>query len=79
MNQQEQPKPTTPTTPSERSTEFVAVQGGGDTTSAGTLLIAAYIIMWALLVGFIALTWRRQQRIDARIGELEKLIAQHNK
>lgn len=74
---QAQPTPTTPTTPSERSTEFVAVEGGRDTTSAEALLIAAYIIMWALLFGFIIATFRKQQRLDTRIGELEKTLSQH--
>jgi CcmD family protein len=72
---QSQPDSGTLTDPSARSTEFVAVQGGGDTTSAATLLVIAYIVMWALLLGFVLLSWRRQGRVESRISELEKSLA----
>ena len=72
---QTQPDSATLADPSSRSTEFVAVQGGGETTSAASLLIAAYVVMWALLLGFIFLSWRRQARVETRISELEKAIA----
>ena len=61
--------------PSARSTEFVPVQGGGETTSAASLLITAYVVMWALLLGFVFLSWRRQGRVETRISELEKALA----
>jgi CcmD family protein len=60
--------------PADRSTQFVAVEGGAETTSAEALLVAAYIVMWALLLGFVLLSWRRQQRIEQRVGELEKAL-----
>jgi len=75
---QAQPESATSATvsdPSSRSTEFVAVQGGGETTSAASLLIAAYLLMWGLLFAFVFLSWRRQARVEARINELEKAIA----
>jgi CcmD family protein len=72
---QSQPDPGTLTDPSARSTEFVAVQGGGETTSAAALLITAYIAMWAILLGFVLLSWRRQARVETRISELEKALA----
>lgn len=61
--------------PENRSTEFVAVQGGGDATSASTLLVSAYVVMWAALLAFLFLTWRRQQRIEARLGELDRALS----
>jgi CcmD family protein len=61
--------------PSARSTEFVPVQGGGETTSAAGLLITAYVVMWALLLGFVFLSWRRQGRVETRISELEKALS----
>ncbi len=67
------PAPAT-TVQSQRSTEFVPVQGGQDTTSAGSLLVAAYIVMWALLLAFIFLSWRRQLALESRVGDLEKAI-----
>jgi CcmD family protein len=72
---QSEPDSGTLTDPSARATEFVAVQGGGDTTSAATLLIIAYIVMWGLLLGFVFLSWRRQGRVETRLSELEKAIA----
>jgi len=75
---QAQAEPATSATvsdPGSRSTEFVAVQGGGETTSAASLLIAAYLLMWGLLFAFVFLSWRRQARVETRIAELEKAIA----
>ena len=72
---QSQPDAGTLTDPSSRSTEFVAVQGGGETTSAAALLVTAYLVMWALLLGFVLLSWRRQGRVETRISELEKSLA----
>ncbi len=63
------------TDPSARSTEFVPVTGGGETTSAASLLITAYIVMWALLLGFVLMSWRRQGRVETRISELEKALS----
>ncbi len=63
------------TDPSARSTEFVPVTGGGETTSAASLLITAYLVMWALLLGFVLMSWRRQGRVETRISELEKALS----
>ena len=61
-------------TPEERSTEFVPVQGGSEGTSAEYLLVAAYLLMWAALVAFVWLTWRRQSRIETRLSELHATL-----
>jgi CcmD family protein len=61
--------------PGSRATEFVPVEGGGETTSAASLLITAYVVMWALLLGFVFLSWRRQGRVEARISELERALS----
>ena len=66
---------TTPTTAEERSTEFVPVQGGTETSSAGTLLALAYLFMWAVLIGFVLLSFRRQKKLEGRLAELEKNLA----
>jgi hypothetical protein len=63
-------------TPEDRSTQFVAVEGGGDTTSAEALLVSAYVIMWALLLTFIWLTWRRQQKMEDRVTDLERALGE---
>lgn len=56
--------------PEDRSTEFVPVQGGSDGTNAGTLLVAAYLLMWTILMGFVFVTWRRLGRTERRLTEL---------
>jgi hypothetical protein len=38
------------------------------------MLVAAYLVMWALLIAFVGLGWRRQGRVEARLAELEKSI-----
>ena len=71
-----QTQPTGTQTATDRSTEFVPVEGGSDTSSAEALLVTAYILIWAILLGFVMLTWKRQRRIETRLGELEAQIKQ---
>jgi hypothetical protein len=59
---------------SSRASEFVPVEGGTETTSAGTLLVVAYVLMWALLLGFLGLGWRRQKQLEGRLSDLEKQV-----
>lgn len=59
-------------TPADNPTEFVPVTGGGETTSAESLLIVAYLVMWALLMGYILMTWRRQSSLDQRLAHAER-------
>jgi hypothetical protein len=67
-------QPTTSEDPAARSQQFVPVEGNQQTTSAEALLVAAYLVMWALLLVFVGLGWRRQARVEARLGELEKAV-----
>ncbi|MDQ2645816.1 MAG: hypothetical protein M3020_18510 [Myxococcota bacterium] len=60
-------------TPEDRSTQFVPVEGG-ETTSAGTMLVVAYLLMWAILIGFVLTSWTRQKKLDARLSELERSL-----
>jgi len=61
--------------PASRSSEFVAVTGPGtEQVSAPVLVVAAYALFWVLAVAFIAMTWRAQQRLAARISELERRL-----
>ena len=68
-----QPKTTT-SAPEERKEEFRPDVGGAESASAGTLLVVAYLVMWALLLGFVLLSWRRQNKVDARLSELERSL-----
>lgn len=62
-------------TAEDRSREFKAVTGGNtDTSSAGGLLITAYVLMWAILMGFLFLTFRRQAAVDKRLADLERAL-----
>lgn len=74
-----QPDASSPTqtevVPEDRSTEFVPVSGGEETTSAEALLIAAYLLMWAFVFGFVALTIKRQKKLDQRLGDVESELA----
>ncbi len=60
---------------SSRASEFVPVEGGTETTSGGMLLVVAYLLMWALLLGFLGLGWRRQKQLETRLSELEKQVS----
>jgi uncharacterized membrane protein len=62
------------TDPGDRSTEFVPVQGGPESTSATTLLVSAYVGMWAILFLFVLLSWRKQQRIDQRLAQIDRAL-----
>jgi CcmD family protein len=55
----------------DRKSEFVAVSGGQETTSAEGLLLTAYILMWMFVFGFVFLSVKRQAKIDRRLDELE--------
>jgi hypothetical protein len=68
-----------PAAPADRSSEFVAVSGAEEeTTSATTMLVSAYIIFWLLLLGFVWMTWRRQQRLAERLRIIEARLASSN-
>lgn len=68
------PATTATTSPGDRSTGFEPVQGGADSVSAQGLLVSAYLIMWALLLLFVLLGWRRQQQLAKRVADLEKAL-----
>ena len=64
-----------PGTAESRAQEFRPVTGGStETSSAEALLITAYVLMWAILMGFLFATFRRQAAVDKRLGELERAL-----
>jgi CcmD family protein len=63
-----------PTTPDDRSMGFAPVKGGTETTSAEGLLVTAYLVMWALIFGFLVLGWRRQGQVEKRLAVLERTL-----
>jgi CcmD family protein len=69
-----QASPTTPTV-EERAQEFKPVSGGAEnTTSAEVVLVAAYVVMWAILMAFLFTTFRRQAAVDKRLADLERAL-----
>jgi len=67
------------TAPNDRSTEFVPVQGGNETTNASTMLVLAYLFMWAILIGFVLMSWLKQKHLDRRVTELERALGPTNR
>jgi CcmD family protein len=66
---------TAPTTPNDRATEFQAVQGNPtEQYSGAVLLVAAYAVLWVVLFAWIALVWRKQRGLDARLADLERVL-----
>ena len=66
-----------PETPNDRATTFQAVEGNkGEQYNGATLLVAAYAALWVVLFVWIALVWRKQSALNARLEELERTIDQ---
>lgn len=66
---------TPPVTPSDRATEFQAVQGNPtEQYSGAVLLVAAYAVLWVVIFAWIALVWRKQRGLDARLTDLERVL-----
>jgi CcmD family protein len=57
-----------------RSQEFVPVQGSKDTTSAESILVAAYICFWLVVFVFIYLTRKKQVELEGRLVALERSL-----
>ena len=60
----------------DRSAEFAAVkeQPEGEQYSGGTLLVVAYLAIWAILLAWIFVLWRRQASLATRLDGLEAAI-----
>jgi hypothetical protein len=64
-----------PTAPSDRSTTFQAVEGNQkEQYSGGTLLVIAYAALWLVLFAWVAIVWRKQSALHARLADLERVI-----
>jgi hypothetical protein len=64
----------TPQTTDDRATTFQAVQGGQEHYSGETLLVSAYAVLWAVLLAWVAFIWRKQGDMNARLGDLERVL-----
>jgi CcmD family protein len=70
------PAPTTTTgqAADDRSTSFRPVQGGNELQSGEKLLVEAYAAIWLILFALVLFSWRRQRRLDDRMGALSAAI-----
>lgn len=58
-------------TVADRSAEFQPVTGGAESSSAGGLLTAAYVLMWLAVFVFVWLTAKRQKALEKRLSDLD--------
>jgi hypothetical protein len=67
------PASPSPGSPGDRATEFTAVDSG-EHYNGNTLMVVAYAAIWALLMGWIYMLWRKQAVLGERLEGLEKSI-----
>jgi CcmD family protein len=60
--------------PDDRATTFQPVEGGGEHRSGETLLVAAYSIIWTILMVWLVLLWKKQAGLNQRLEGLEGAI-----
>ena len=61
--------------PDDRATTFQPVTGAQPEHYNGeVLLVTAYAILWVILITWIALVWRKQSALGARLADLEREI-----
>jgi hypothetical protein len=58
-------------TADSRSTTFQAVHGEPEHYSGEALLVSAYALLWVILLSWVAVVWRKQSALDARLHDLE--------
>jgi CcmD family protein len=63
-----------PLAPPATQGQFVAVTGSEPSTSAETMLVTAYTLMWVLVLGFVYYVFRQQRKLRARLAQLEKTL-----
>jgi hypothetical protein len=61
--------------PGDRATTFQPMQGPqAEHYSGEVLLVSAYAILWVILLSWVALVWRKQSAMGARLADLEREI-----
>ena len=61
-------------TPDARATSFQAVEGGPEQHSGANLLVAAYSVLWVILMAWLFTMWKKQASLHAKIDDLEKTL-----
>lgn len=54
--------------------EFVPDAGGSESTSASAILVVAYMVLWVILMLFVASNWRRQRNLATRLTQVENAL-----
>ena len=63
-------------TADDRATDFTAVDGNtGEHYNGYTLMVAAYAIIWVILMGWLLRLWQHQAGLTQRVAGLEAAIA----
>lgn len=64
--------------PPAKSDEFVPVSDlpARESLPAAPLLIAAYAVVWLMLMGYLVMLWRRLAKVEQEIAGVERQIAQ---
>jgi CcmD family protein len=66
---------TPPQSTGDRATTFQAIQGPGEQHYSGeVLLVSAYAIVWAVVLFWVAIVWRKQSALNGRLDELERVL-----
>ena len=65
--------------PPDRATEFQPVQNAPETHNGTTLMVEAYAVLWAILLGWVYFMWKKQSSVEARIAGLEQAIERASK
>jgi CcmD family protein len=60
--------------PGGRATSFERATDSHERVPGGTLLVAAYAVIWVLLFGFVVLQYRRAKRIESEVDRLTKAL-----
>jgi len=67
-------------TADDRATDFEAVTGEtGEHYSGYTLMVTAYGLIWAIMMAWIFLLWRKQASLNTRLDGLESAIGRAEK
>ncbi len=69
-----QDAPAASSNPDTRATSFQSVEGGPETHSGANLLVAAYVVLWVILMAWLFGLWRKQANLHAKIDDLEKTL-----
>ena len=83
MNQPDSPihpeqKSTTTAAPDERAATFHPVEQGEEVYNGPLLVVEAYALLWLILMGWLLLLWRKQNKITHRLHDVEQTLRAHS-